>query len=364
LFVAAATCLPPLPLSTKGRWVVDVHGNRVKFAGVNWYGFDSSDFAPGGLHVNSLKNIVDLISDWGFTAIRIPWSLELWQTNPVVSANVLRANPDLQGLHGLEILDRVIAALSAKDILIMLDNHVSNAEWCCSNTDGNGIWFSSQYPASSYYNDWRGIVARYKNVSNVVAVDVRNEVRCAGSTCPNWGKGDDLDWARAAEWIGNAIHEINPNLLIVVEGINYALDLTGVKNRKVTIPNKVVYSAHDYSWDTSISNCSDFQNKYLIPNWAYISQQNIAPVFLGEFGTCYTDASCVSSQSEWMECFTSFLKTNDLDWFYWALDGTQSSGSGRTFGAVESFGLTNLNWSAPAWPWFLQNKLQPMQKPA
>lgn len=27
----------------------------------------------GGLHVNTVDNIVDLIAQWGFNAIRIPW---------------------------------------------------------------------------------------------------------------------------------------------------------------------------------------------------------------------------------------------------------------------------------------------------
>ena len=45
--------------------------------------------------------------------------------------------------------------------------------------------------------------------------------------------------------------------------------------------------------------------------------EQIAPLFVGEWGTCYTNAKCVSEQSAWMECFTSFLKDNDMDWFYW-----------------------------------------------
>jgi len=201
-----------------------------------------------------------------------------------------------------------------------------------------------------------------KNVSHVVAVDIRNEPRCQDGNCPTWGGGTWYDWHAAAEWIGNAIHEINPDLLIVVEGINYALDLTGVKNLRVnlTVPNKVVYSAHDYSWDTTFTTCEEFYNNFLIPKWAYIVTEKIAPVFVGEFGTCYTDASCVQSQSTWMNCLTSFLKSNDLDWFYWSIDGTESSGSGRTWGALESFGLTDVTWSNSSWPWFLENKLQPM----
>lgn len=63
-------------------------------------------------------------------------------------------------------------------------------------------------------------------MSNVVAVDVRNEVRCDGSQCPNWGQGGIYDWQLAAEWIGNAIHEINPELLVSTSNIRILIEMT------------------------------------------------------------------------------------------------------------------------------------------
>ena len=40
------------------------------------------------------------------------------------------------------------------------------------------------------------------------------------------------------------------NLLIFVEGLDYALDLTGVHDQgvKLTSPSQLVYEAHDYPW--------------------------------------------------------------------------------------------------------------------
>jgi len=68
------------------------------------------------------------------------------------------------------------------------------------------------------------MVQRYKHVPAVVAADLRNELRpnCAWypGVCltPNWaGDNETLNWAAAAQWAGNELLALNPNLLIVVE---------------------------------------------------------------------------------------------------------------------------------------------------
>ena len=70
---------------------------------------------------------------------------------------------------------------------------------------------------------------------------------------PTWGSGNkDTDWQIAAENIGNQIQDIAPHWLIIVGGIDYQLDLTGVLKKPVNlkIQNKLVYSGHFYgfSW--------------------------------------------------------------------------------------------------------------------
>ena len=52
--------------------------------------------------------------------------------------------------------------------------------------------------------------------STVIGFDLHNEPR--NPAC--WGCGEvSLDWRLAAQRAGNAILEMNPNLLIVVEGV-------------------------------------------------------------------------------------------------------------------------------------------------
>ena len=73
-----------LPLSVKGRYVVDSSGNRVKLACVNWYGAEELDFVVGGLQWQTISTISGLISSYGFNCIRLPFSLELIDKNPVI----------------------------------------------------------------------------------------------------------------------------------------------------------------------------------------------------------------------------------------------------------------------------------------
>src|SRR5258708_36943701 len=86
---AAATpaMLPALPLATTSRWIVDANGARVKLVSVNWYGAESPDFVVGGLDRAPLAAIAATIHRLGFNSVRLPWSNELYETNPIVAAD-------------------------------------------------------------------------------------------------------------------------------------------------------------------------------------------------------------------------------------------------------------------------------------
>lgn len=87
-------------------------------------------------------------------------------------------------------------------------------------------------------------------------MDLRNEVRKSHMGSPTWGDGSATDWKKAAETIGNDILDIAPHWLIIVGGIDYQLDLTGVHQFpiKLKVPNKLIYSGHFYgfSWGPGV----------------------------------------------------------------------------------------------------------------
>lgn len=365
--------LPALPLHTEGRWILDAQGERFKIAAVNWYGAEEMDYVPAGLEIAPIRDIALRIRELGFNTVRLPWSNEMVALTPTGADAVVSANPELKGKTALEVFDAVINALAYEGLVVILDNHVSDADWCCSDKDQNGLWYTATYPEDAWLNHWRALAKRYAKQPAVVGADLRNELRpvleagcqacmqcpCASCACvtPVWGGGDPAtDWHAAATRGGNAVLEENPNLLIIVEGLNYASDVGGPYTLPISLatPNRLVYSAHDYAWFHS--GLSDYQQlKTELGNkWGYILTQGqpfTAPVLVGEFGTCNTAATCVTDatgQGFWFSAFRTYLSEADIDWAYWALNGTQARGTGRTFGAPETYGILDATWKAPA----------------
>ncbi|HEY3594565.1 MAG TPA: glycoside hydrolase family 5 protein [Polyangiaceae bacterium] len=373
--VEAGSALPAVPFHTQSRWIMDANNHRFKLAGVSWYGGESQDLVPLGLDHADVHAIAALIKQFGFNSVRIPWALQMYESNPVVATSLVSANPSLQGKTVLEVLDAVIEALAQQGLVVILDNHRSRGDWCCDTAHGDGLWHTAQYPESSWIADWQGMVDRYKSQPAVIGADLRNEIRgevpddasgcvdCdspadAGCAClqPSWGDGNPLtDWAAAAERGGNAVLERNPSLLVIVEG-NFWATWFGATYRQVhlSVPDRLVYSPHNYSSTNggvaSFASYDAFKSA-LDSAWGYIvteGQPYTAPVWLGEFGTNHTSPSPV-----WWPWIEQYVTEKDLDWCFWALNGTQGSGYGRTFGAVETFGVLNAQWTDTASPSFL-----------
>ena len=75
---------------------------------------------------------------------------------------------------------------------------------------------------------------RYSGNFLVAGIDLRNELRKAHGHSPTWGGGDPkVDWSMAAEKAGNLVLNVNPNLLILVEGIEYAGNLEGARSHPI-----------------------------------------------------------------------------------------------------------------------------------
>jgi endoglucanase len=351
-----------LPLQTYGRWIVDRHGERVKLASVNWFGAESAEFVVGGLDKQPLSEIARLIRRGGFNSVRLPWSNQLVEQNPVVPDQYLAANPRLQGEHALDVLDAVIRALGRQGVMVILDNHRSRADWCCDEAHGDGLWYTPEYPESAWIADWKTMARRYRHESNVIAAELRNEIRpdpslAPGPTTATWGDGNPLtDWRAAAERGGDAVHAANPKLLVIVGGTEYSGNLTGVAEDPVRlkVPHRVIYAPHDYRWfnsDAELADYGAFRSK-LTQRWGYILQGHkpyVAPLYLSEFGTCTNPSpreECHPLDPTYLRFITRYLRETDMEWAYWPLNGTQSAGYGREHGAVEAYGLLNGDWSA------------------
>jgi endoglucanase len=389
-----------LPLVTRGRFIVDQRGARVKLVSANWYGAESPDLVPGGLDRQDAKAMAETIKGLGFNSVRLPWSNELLrlyreqpdyrlpprpETEPapedglVVHRDLVAANEGFADLHPFEIFDRVVDAVTSAGLFVILDNHTSRADWCCDDWDGNGLWYrddadaKNRYSEEDWLEDWRYMAKRYAQNPRVIGAELRNELRSAGGVKPVWGGGDrKRDWKAAAERGGEAVLAHAPHWLVFVDGLEWSTDLSGVYRDPVSlsVANRVVYAPHDYAWFHPQLRIFGYEGNPLAMKddlgrrWGFILRQNetyTAPVWVSEIGTCADDASCFTStgggsQGDWFEGIKRYLSDADIDWAYWAINPTQSSqqpdsyrkaSNKRRRGAVESYGLLSEAWSAP-----------------
>ena len=329
---------------TSGNQILDANNQPVRIAAINWYGFETTTFVAHGLWINDYKAILNLIKSSGFNTVRIPYSDQMVSQNPVLGTlNVNRTgiNTDIPAnATALDVLDRIIAHCGTIGLRVMLDNHRSNAG---NSAQENGLWFTNEFPESTWLANWRALTTRYLGNTTVVAMDLRNEPHA--SAC--WG-GDPAgcsaanDWHAAATRAGNAILAINPNVLIVVEGHDrynnsftwWGGMLRGVATRPVvlSVPNRLVYSAHDYGpveanqpWFNGSATSASL-NAIKDQNWGFIYDNNTAPMFVGEFGTLNGNADVQSttpgSQGQWFSATVQYFQGKPwMSHAYWAMNG-------------------------------------------
>lgn len=333
----ADTSAPVGYYHTQGNQLLDANNRPVKLAGVNWFGMESANYAPHGLWTRGYKDMMDQMKALGFNAIRLPFSNQLFDAGSKPNGIDFSKNPDLQGLGGLGILDKIVAYAGQIGLKILLDHHRSDAG---AGAEVSGLWSTAAYPESRWISDWAMLAQRYAGNPTVIGADLHNEPHGPA----NWGSGGANDWRLAAERAGNAILAANPNWLIVVEGVESAssgsywwggnLSNAGAQPVRLNVPGRLVYSPHDYPstvypqpWFNDPSypaNLTAIWDR----NWGYLFRQNTAPVLIGEFGTKLQTAS----DRTWLTQLTKYLGgdlnvdgTSDLapgqlgiSWTYWS----------------------------------------------
>jgi aryl-phospho-beta-D-glucosidase BglC (GH1 family) len=305
-------------LRTSGNQIVDSAGAPVRIAGVNWFGLETTDFAPHGLWARNYKEMMDQMKQVGFNTIRLPYSNQLFDAGSTPRGIDFAKNPDLRGLDGLGIMDKIVDYAGRIGLRILLDHHRSTAG---NGPEANGLWYTGAYPEGRWISDWVMLAGRYAGNPAVIGADLANEPHGPAT----WGSGNpSTDWRLAAQRGGNAILAANPNWLIVVEGIEtgksgsywWGGNLSNAGDFPVVldVPGRLVFSAHDYP--ASVYNQSWFSDPSYpnnLPgiwdkNWGYLFRQGIAPVLLGEFGSTLATTSDV----RWANAMVSYLK-GDLD---------------------------------------------------
>jgi endoglucanase len=322
-------------LHTEAGQLVDSTGHIVHLSGVNWFGFETATFAPHGLQVRNWRDMLAQMAHAGFNTIRLPYSNQLFDPASTPKGIDYTLNPDLAGLQGLALMDKIIAGAGQLGIKVILDQHRPDA-YAQSN-----LWYTDHLPEARWLGDWTMLAKHYRGNGTVIGADLHNEPHGQAT----WGDGNPAtDWRLAAERAGNAILNVNPDWLILVEGVEqfqgdaywWGGNLSGATQYPVRLsqPDKLVYSAHDYGpsvWMQAWFQSPDFPRNlpaFWEKHWAYLQLDGKTPVLMGEFG-----GQSMGNDLEgiWQKSLIAYLKLHQISYTYWAWNPD----SGDTGGVLE-----------------------------
>lgn len=371
-------------LSTRGAHLVDGQGRRVRLVGLNWAGAETEAMVPGGLHIRTIAEIAITLRQLGCNVVRIPFSVEMVLASAgAIQAGRVSREPALAALAPRAALHAVVDGLARHGLMVILDNHRSDAGW---GPQSSGYWYTAQYPTSVWRQVWLELAHEYRHTPAVIGFDLRNEpgsppvdADVGVDSGALWGYGqwsEDgaacRDWAAEAEFTGNLVHGVNPNVLIIVEGVRYdpagpivddevrlywaGGNLSGVlrgagprsRPRRIHLrrPDKLVYSIHDYPpsqqrepWNGSPESVWDL-------TWGDIVRQSLAPVLIGETGGPH-DLRRGDDDHVYLTRLVQYVLRHDLHVAFWDLNGTYPPGSGVVEGAVEPYGWLGADWREP-----------------
>src|SRR5262245_40251157 len=134
---------------TNGAQILDANNQPVRVAGVNWFGLETSNYAPHGLWTRGYKSMLDQIKSLGYNTLRLPYCTQLFDAGSVPNGIDFNQNPDLQGLSGQQIMDKIIAYCGQIGLRVFLDRHRPDAG------GQSELWYTAAYSETRWINDWR-----------------------------------------------------------------------------------------------------------------------------------------------------------------------------------------------------------------
>lgn len=327
-------------LHTDGATIKTADGRPYVIKAVAWFGMETPSCAPHGLWQIGLDDGLAQIKSFGFTTVRLPYSNECLHA-AATSGIDASGNPGLVGLTPLQLLDRVIDRAGVHGLSVILDRHRPDS------AAQSALWYTDRFSEADWISDWTALARRYADDPTVIGADLHNEPH--GRAC--WSCGDRArDWAAAATRAGNAVLAENPNLLVVIEGVEHQANgrstwwgggLADVRAHPVEleVADRVVYSPHDYPssiypqpWFSEPGYPANMAAQW-DQNWGYLAKEDMAPVLLGEFGTRLES----TSDRQWLSTLVDYLGDFRMSFAYWSFNPN----SGDTGGLVAD------DWTTP-----------------
>ena len=353
-------------LTTVDSHIVDMSGTEVWLTGCNWFGYNTGTNLFDGVWNCNLEETLESIADHGFNVLRVPMSAELllqWKNGEYPKANYNNAyNEALNSMNSLEIFDYVLTLCEQNGMKVIIDIHSAK-------TDASGhnhpVWYNGDITEDDFVEALSWCAERYKNNDTIIGYDLKNEPHGKASETPHaiWNDSDSPDnWKKVAERAGNAVLDANPHALIIIEGIQiyprniqannfvsknddddyyntwWGANLMAVRDYPIDFGSpernkQIVYSPHDYGprvyeqpWFEGGFTYDSLMKDAWYNYWLYIQEENIAPIFVGEWG-----GFMEGDNLKWMEYFRQLIAEKHLHHTFWCFNAN----SGDTGGLVK-----------------------------
>ena len=282
--------------------------------------------------------------------------------------------------NSMEIFDIILQKCKKYGIKVFIDIHSPDA-----NNSGHNyeLWYGlAGISTDKWIDSLTWLADKYSSDDTLIGYDLKNEPHgkrgYTGNSCPDtiakWdGSKDENNWAYAAKKCADSILAVNPHALIFIEGVEqypkteagntydtpdiwdapadkspwygawWGGNLRGVKDYPV-VPDsgtsQIVYSPHDYgpsvyaqTWFDKDFTEQTLLDDYWYDTWAYINDQDIAPLLIGEWGG-HMDKG---DNQKWMELLRDYMIKNHINHTFWCINPN----SGDTGGLLDA---TYLNW--------------------
>lgn len=362
LLLTATAAAQFAPLHTSSRWILDANNKRFKLRCLNWAGHMEAHI-PEGLQHQSVDTLAKWVADQGFNCVRLTFSIDMALNQNLKVADsfstlaertgapadavadlwsrVKSKNSWIENVTVGEAFGHVVDSLGSAGLRTMLDNHVSKASWCCNLEDGNGWWDEAPgyvdsnsrfFNTTNWVNGLRAMAQFSANHPGVAGIGLRNEIReipvVQGASA----------WYDYIVKGAHAVHDANPDLLVVMGGTLSSTDISFLRNKPLDrspFGDKIVYEWHHYTftpnWIASFKSCSVWKSVTVGGTSGFLIQQGkdyTGPLWLSEFGFSQAggppERHGIETQGDYdyLTCLVDYIKGNDGDWALWAIQGS------------------------------------------
>ncbi|KAG6575267.1 hypothetical protein SDJN03_25906, partial [Cucurbita argyrosperma subsp. sororia] len=314
-----------------------------------------------GLNHRPLKELADEAIKLKFNCVRLTYATHMFTryANRTIEENfdlldlklakagLVQYNPFVLNKTIAEAFEAVVDVLGESGLMVIADNHISQPRWCCSLDDGNGFFGDRYFDPQEWLQGLQLVARRFINKPAMIAMSLRNEIRGT--------RENANDWNNYITQGVTIVHNTNPDILVIVSGLNFDNDLRCLKEKPLNVTNldnKLVFEVHLYSFSGDpeskfvqqpLNNiCANIINGFVDHAGFVMDGPNPFPLFVSEYG--YDQRESNDAENRFMSCFTSHLAQKDLDWALWTWQGSYYYREGQAE-PTEVFGVLNSNWT-------------------